>query len=75
VWDGRTWTQSPIGQCVRSPRRATRRRSRGDPDDTGAFVGRAMRQNVSRLESGLLENVVFLRPAPSPVTVETDKVV
>jgi transglutaminase-like putative cysteine protease len=70
TWDGHDWTQSDPNTLPLAPH-GRELAITPDPDDTGAFTGRAMRQTF-RLESGY-SDVVFA--APSPVEIETDKVV
>ena len=70
MWDEHEWIQSdprsvPLVLHGRDVAIAP------EPDDAGAFSGRVMRQTF-RLESGF-SDVVFA--APSPVEIETDKVV
>jgi len=69
-WNGHDWTQSDQGSVRLAPNRGPIALT-PDPDDTGAFRGRPMRQTF-RLESGF-SDVVFA--APSPVEIETDKVI
>ena len=70
TWDEHDWTQSDprTEPLIARGRDVT---IDPDPDDTGAFTGRVMRQTF-RLETGF-SDVVFA--APSPVAIETDKVV
>jgi len=68
TWDEHEWRQSD-SRSVRLPPRGRAIAISPDPDDTGAFTGRVMRQTF-RIETDF-SDVVFA--APSPVAVETDK--
>jgi transglutaminase-like putative cysteine protease len=70
VWDGSTWTQSQP-QSTPLARDGNTATVTPDPVDVGATTGATMRQTY-RVETPF-SNVVFA--APSPVSVETDKVV
>ncbi len=69
VWDRHAWTQS-LPQTTPIIRNGNISPVAPDPFDIGAVNGRTLRQTF-RIETGF-SNVVFA--APSPVEVETDKV-